>query len=165
MAFSPIVTFERIVEPEPIEAPRFTSVVSTLPVLFGLKSAVRRRRARIGVVDKGHAVADENVVFDRHALADKRVAGNLAAAAHAGIFLDLDERADLGFVADLAAVQVDELGELYAFSQLHIGRDRSRIRSQSHQLPSLLNRALGGFQHPHHAQAGVAVIEGSLAVA
>jgi len=29
MAFSPMTTFERIVDPEPIEAPRLTNVVST----------------------------------------------------------------------------------------------------------------------------------------
>ena len=45
-----------------------------------------------------------------HAFADKRVTGDFAALADTGIFLNFDERADLAFVADLTAVQVDEFG-------------------------------------------------------
>jgi hypothetical protein len=37
------------------------------------------------------------------------MARNLAALSHARIFLDLDKGANLGFVADLAAIQIDEL--------------------------------------------------------
>ena len=84
-------------------------VGSTFQSLLGLQLAARRRRARIGVVDERHAVADEHVVLDRHAFADEGVARDLAARADRGVLLDFDERADLGLVADLAAVQVDEL--------------------------------------------------------
>ena len=41
----------------------------------------------------------------------------------AGVLLDLDKRADLGFVADLATVEVDELGELDVSPKLHVRRD------------------------------------------
>ena len=57
-------------------------------------------------------MADEDVVLDRHAFTDEGVARNLAPPADLCILLDLDERSDLRFVADLAAVQVDELREL-----------------------------------------------------
>ena len=103
-----MVTFERIVAPEPIEAPFFTSVGSTFQSLLGLKFAAGRRRARIRVVDERHAMADEDVIFDRDALTDERVARNLAAAADPGVLLDFDERADLRLVADLAAVEIDK---------------------------------------------------------
>ena len=123
IAFSPIVTLARMVQPEPIEAPFFTTRALDFPVGFGLQFAVAGGGARIGVVDERHAVADEDVVLDGHAFADEGVAGNLAALADGGILLDFDECADLGFVADLAAVKIDELRELNVFPQLHAGRD------------------------------------------
>src|SRR5262245_62098596 len=97
------------------------------PVLRGLGFPRRRRRPRIGVVDEGHAVADEDLVLDRHALADEGVARNLASPAHPRIFLDFDERPDLGFVADLAAVQVDERRELNAGPELDVRRDTAVV--------------------------------------
>src|SRR5205807_2663653 len=44
------------------------------PVLLSLQMSALGRRARIRVVDKRHAVADENIVLNRHAFADERVA-------------------------------------------------------------------------------------------
>jgi len=38
-------------------------------------------------------------------------------------FLDFDERSDLRFIADLAAIQVDEIGQPDSFSQLYVRRD------------------------------------------
>ena len=90
------------------------------PIRLGLKPAVRGGGPRVGVVDEGHAVPDEDVVFDGHALADEGVAGDLAVFADGGVFLDLHKGADLGVVADRAAVEVDELRELHVFSELDI---------------------------------------------
>ena len=86
MAFSPIVTLERIVEPEPIEAPFLHDRALHLPIFLGLQFAVGGRGPRITVVDKRHSVPDEDIVFDGHAFADKGVAGNLAALAHVAFF-------------------------------------------------------------------------------
>jgi hypothetical protein len=51
------------------------------------------------------------------------VARDLAAFTDSCILLDLDERADLGFIANLATVQIDELGELDVSPKLHVRRD------------------------------------------
>ena len=68
-------------------------------------------------------MADEHVILDGHAFADEGVAGDLAPPANAGILLNLDEGADLGFVADLAAIEIDELRKLDVFPELHVGRN------------------------------------------
>ena len=109
MACSPMTTLERIVAPDPIDAPVCTSVGSTFQSCSVWSSPVGGRRPRIRVVDEHHAVADEDMVLDRDALADERVARDLAAPADRRVLLNLDERADLGLVADRAAVEVDEL--------------------------------------------------------
>src|SRR6185295_11678530 len=64
------------------------------PVARRLQFAGRRGGAWIGVVDEHDAMADEDVILDRHALTDERMARDLAAAAYAGVLLDLDEGAD-----------------------------------------------------------------------
>jgi hypothetical protein len=48
--------------------------------------------------------------------------GNLATCSNGGVALDLDEGADLGLVADLAAVEVDERGlrDSHILTQLDI---------------------------------------------
>ena len=66
------------------------------------------RRPRIAVVDESDAVSDEDAGFDGHAFADEGVARDLAALADLRALLDFDEGADLRFVADLAAVEIDE---------------------------------------------------------
>jgi hypothetical protein len=53
-------------------------------------------------------VPHKDVILDRHAFTDKSVAGNLARFPDTGILLNLDECTDLGFVANLAPIQVDE---------------------------------------------------------
>jgi hypothetical protein len=112
MAFSPMLMLERIVAPEPIDAPFLTTVCSTFQSASVCRLPVGGSGPRIAVVDEHHAVADEDVVLDRDAFADESVARDLAALADSCILLDFDERADLGFIADLATVQIDELGEL-----------------------------------------------------
>src|SRR5207249_7253915 len=106
-----------------------------LPVLPGLELPRRSRRPWIGVVDEGDAVANEDVVLDRHAFTDEGVARNLAPPADLRILLDLDEGPDLRFVADLAAVQVDELRELDVLPQLDVGRNAERFVSPHQQAP------------------------------
>jgi hypothetical protein len=81
-------------------------------------------------------VADEDLVLDLDALADERVALNLAAPPDHGSFLDLDERSDLRLVADFTAVEIDELGELHIFSQLHVRCDTEIF---FHAVPSVLS--------------------------
>src|SRR5437870_597152 len=93
-----------------------------LPIHLGLEFPRRSCRPRIGVVDEDDAVADEDVVLDCHAFTDEGVARNLALPADLRIFLDLDERPDLCSVADLAAVEIDELRELDVLPQLDVGR-------------------------------------------
>src|SRR3989441_2689849 len=106
-----------------------------LLVVPGLKSPSRGRRPRVGVVDEGDAVADENVVLNRHAFADEGVARNLTPPAGLRILLDLDERPDLRLVADLAAVQVDELRKFDVLPQLDVGRNAERFIGLHQQAP------------------------------
>jgi hypothetical protein len=48
------------------------------------------------------------------------MARNLAALPDRCVFLDFDKGTDLGFVADFAAVQVDEFREPDVLSKLHV---------------------------------------------
>ena len=91
IAFSPMVTLARIVEPEPTDAPFLTSSSLNHPVAFGLQLAVGGRRSWIDIVYERHAVTDEDIVLNRHAFTDERVAGNFTVSSHGRIFLDLDE--------------------------------------------------------------------------
>src|SRR5712691_7097947 len=105
------------------------------PVELRLELARRGRRARIGVVDERDAVPDEDLILDGDAFADERVARNLAATAHLRVLLDLDERADFGFVANLAAVQVDELPKRDVVPQLDVRRNGLLLVHQHQQAP------------------------------
>src|SRR3984893_2825961 len=78
------------------------------PIVFGLQLAVAVGCARITIVDKSDAVPDKDVVFQGYAFTNKSVTRNLAARADSGVFLDLDKRSNLGLVANLAAIEVDE---------------------------------------------------------
>src|SRR5262249_36383149 len=71
----------------------------------------------------GHVVADEHVVVDANAGADERVALDPDAAADGDVALNLDERADTALVADLAAVEIDELEDCHAATELHVVGD------------------------------------------
>jgi hypothetical protein len=68
-------------------------------------------------------MSNQHVVLNDDAFADKGVARDLAASANTGIFLDLDECADLRLVPDLAPVQIDELREPDVLPQFHVVRD------------------------------------------
>ena len=68
-------------------------------------------------------MTDEDLVLDGDALTDEGVALDLAVPADDGIFLDFDEGADLGAVADGAAVKVDEIVQLDVLSEDDIRSD------------------------------------------
>src|SRR5687768_6281637 len=97
------------------------------PVRLPLRRAVGVGRARAAVVDELDAVADEDLVLDRHALADEGVAGDFAARADARALLDFDERADPRLVADLAAVEVDEVVDRHVAAEPHVVRDDAEL--------------------------------------
>jgi hypothetical protein len=54
-------------------------------------------------------MTDEDVIFNDHPFADEGVAGDFAAPADRSVLLNLDKGANLGFVANLASVEIDEL--------------------------------------------------------
>jgi hypothetical protein len=56
------------------------------------------------------------------------------------VLLNLDERADLRLVADLTAVQVDELGKLHALAQLAAAASCSRPPREYQELCWRLRR-------------------------
>ena len=94
-------------------------------------------------------MAHEYVVFDGDAFADERMTRDFAALADRRVFLDLDKGADLGFIADFAAVKIDELGELHIFPKLHIRRDaymrvHERNSSRSDSWLLVLEATTGG---------------------
>jgi hypothetical protein len=52
---------------------------------------------------------DEDIILDRDAFADECVRRDLATASSNGVFLHLDEPSHLGFVADSATIEVDQM--------------------------------------------------------
>ncbi len=56
-------------------------------------------------------MADKHVVFDVHTFTDERVARNLAVLSNSRVLLDLHEGADFRFVANFAAIEINELGK------------------------------------------------------
>src|SRR6185437_16263063 len=93
-----------------------------LPILLAFQASGGRGGTRVNVVDEDHTVADKHAVFDGDPLANETVAGDLATPAHLGVLLDFDEGADLGFVPNFAAVQIDEPGQADPPPQFHIRR-------------------------------------------
>ena len=65
MAFSPTVMPPRRVAPEPIEAPRLTSVLWTAPIRFRLRLPAVASGPGIAIIDESHTVPDENFGFNR----------------------------------------------------------------------------------------------------
>ncbi|MGY3411076.1 hypothetical protein ACVWZV_007189 [Bradyrhizobium sp. GM5.1] len=58
-------------------------------------------------------MTDENLVLNRYALAYESVRRNLAACTHFRPDLNFDESADPGLVANLTAIEVDQLRMKY----------------------------------------------------
>ncbi len=65
-------------------------------------------------------MADENFIFNRYTFADKRMARNFDGPADAGILLNLHERADLGIIANRAAVEIYKREYSDIFAELDI---------------------------------------------
>src|SRR6516225_2304596 len=97
------------------------------PVLLGLQLSPRSRCPRVGVVNEGYSVTDEDVVLDGHALANEGVTRDLAAMPDGGVFLDFDKRTNLCLIANLTSIQVDESGQLDISSEFYIGSDRAEF--------------------------------------
>jgi hypothetical protein len=98
---------------------------------LGLQCAAGCGGAGIDVVDKDDTVSNEDLVFDYDAFAHKRVARDLAAAANTRILLNLDERADFGFVANFAAVKIDERSEPHVLPEFHVIRNGLKLTHDS----------------------------------
>ncbi len=88
----------------------------------------------IFVVYENHAVTDKDGVFNGHPFADEGMTGDLDHAADPGALLNLHERADLGPIADLTAIEVREGIYRYIAAQFHVGCDAHKI-PWCHQLP------------------------------
>src|SRR5580698_2546248 len=93
------------------------------PVSLGLQLPAGGCSPRIAVVNKGHTMTDEDVIFDHDSFTDKAVTGYLAALPDCGVLLNLDERADFRLVAYFTSVKVDELSQSDIGAQLDVGRN------------------------------------------
>src|SRR5215203_315213 len=91
------------------------------PIVRRLQITSRRRRPRVGVVDKDHTVSNEHVIFNRHAFTNKRVTRDFAALTNAGALLNFNKGADFRFVANLTTVEVDEFGKPDVFPEFYVG--------------------------------------------
>jgi len=97
------------------------------PIIIRLYGASRPGGARIFVVDEGHAMTHEDLVFDRHALTDERVTRYFAVATHVDAFLNLDEGTDFSAVADLATVEVNEMVNDYVTTESNVSSDYAEL--------------------------------------
>src|SRR5215472_11797137 len=70
---------------------------------------------------------DEYAVFNRHTLTDECVAGNLAALSHRCIFLNLNKRADLSFISNLATIKIDEFRKAHVLSEPDVGSNANKL--------------------------------------
>jgi len=111
IAFSPMTICERMVAPEPIEAPVLTTVFSTF------QSPGKRS------VDEYDSMANEDVILDGHPFAHECVTGDFAVTSDDCVFLHFNECADLGGIADCTAIQIDEGSELHVLPQLDVRSD------------------------------------------
>jgi len=97
------------------------------PIIIRLYGASRPGGAWIFVVDEGHAMTHEDLVFDRHAFTDERVTRYFAVTTHARTFLNLDEGTDFGAVADLATVEVNEMVNDYVTTESNVSSDYAEL--------------------------------------
>src|SRR5262245_2524652 len=111
------------------------------PVAVALELAALVHGAREAIVDEHHAVSNEDVILDLDTFADEGMARNLDAAANLRALLDFDECTDARFVADLTAVQVDELVDLDVLAKLDVRRDRLKRHSVTRWLPARSERS------------------------
>lgn len=78
---------------------------------------------RVDIVDEHHTVSDEAIVPDRYELADECVTLDSCPVADRHALLDLGETANHTVITDGAAVHVDEIPDLGAFTNLAIVDD------------------------------------------
>jgi hypothetical protein len=97
------------------------------PVSFGLQRAPGAGRAWMLVVNKSHAMSDEDLIFNGHPFADKSVTGDFAITAYARAFLNFDERADLTAVPNLAPIEIDEVMNDYVATEFYVGRNYAEL--------------------------------------
>ena len=64
---------------------------------------------------------DEDFVLDRHAFTDEGMTRYLAPFADLGILLNLNKGADFAVIANLTAIEIDEIRELDVFPNLTSG--------------------------------------------
>ena len=93
------------------------------PIGIRLLRAVRVRCPRKAIVDKGHIMSDEYLIFDRDSFANERMARDFATTAHASTFLNFDERPNLGVIANFATVEIRECEDLDPLAKLHVRRN------------------------------------------
>ena len=68
-------------------------------------------------------MADKNVVLNGYTFAHKSVARDFAVASNAGILLNFYKGAYLGFVPDLASIQINEFRQLHICSEFYVVLD------------------------------------------
>jgi hypothetical protein len=78
-------------------------------------------------------MANEYFVFNNDAFTNKGVARNLAASANDRVFLDFDEGANLGFIADGTAVKIYKTEQLDIASELYVVRHSAKITAIAHR--------------------------------
>src|SRR5262249_38862742 len=98
-----------------------------LPIVIGLQAAVCGGGAGNFIVDEGNPVTNEDFIFNLDAFTDERMAGDFAATADAGAFLNLDEGTDSGFVSDFAAVEIYKVMNNDVAAQSDIGRNYTKL--------------------------------------
>src|SRR5262249_6520012 len=84
-----------------------------LPVIATLEFPIVVRRLGANVIREHYPVADEHLILDDNAFAQERVRRDLTTCAHTRTSLDLDEGADLCFVTDGAAIEIDQIRMKY----------------------------------------------------
>jgi hypothetical protein len=68
-------------------------------------------------------MSDEDIVLNHHAFADEGMTRDLASLPDTRVFLNFNEGADLGLVADRASIQIDELRQPDVGSKSDVGRN------------------------------------------
>ena len=116
----------------------------TFPVRLGLELPVPIGRPRVAVINKGHAVPNENAIFQSDAFTDEGMAGNLATGADFSPFLNFNECSDFGLVADLTSVEVNEPANANVPAQFDVRSDQSMPRNFApHRRRTLKRRETG----------------------
>src|SRR5207247_5447849 len=90
-------------------------------------------RLRIAIVGEADVRSDEDSIFDRHAGRDEHEGLDFDPATKHRAALDLDERGNLAPGADLASVQVHQLGveDDDVLAQVDVGCDQGRSPADS----------------------------------